>query len=30
MSSAEQKKFWRGIIKHRIVEAFGGKCACCG
>ena len=30
MSSAEQKKFWRGTIKHRIVEAFGGKCVCCG
>lgn len=30
MSSAETKKFWRKTIKHRIVEAFGGKCICCG
>lgn len=30
MSSAEQKAFWRKTIKHRIVESFGNKCACCG
>lgn len=30
MSSAETKKFWRGVIKHRMVEAFGEKCICCG
>lgn len=30
MGSAESKKFWRGVIKHRMVEAFGSKCVCCG
>lgn len=28
--SNNRKYFWRKTIKHRIVEAFGNKCACCG
>lgn len=28
--SNERKNFWRKTVKHRIVEAFGGKCVCCG
>lgn len=28
--SNDRKYFWRKTIKHRIVEAFGNKCACCG
>lgn len=30
MGSAEKKMFWRKTIKHRMVEAFGKKCICCG
>jgi len=28
--SNERKYFWRKTIKHRIVESFDSKCACCG
>lgn len=30
MSSAENKKFWRTVIKHRGILALGGVCAHCG
>ena len=30
MSSAENKKFWRTVIKHRGILALGGVCVHCG